>query len=425
MRQRLWITFILILLLAAGSVYVSLPRTSSLFHGKVASLSDISLRQGLDLKGGATLLYTADTSKVGSGNVSNAMNGVRNIMEQRVNALGVTEPEIRLTTVDGKQAIEVDLPGVTDVTKAKQIIGATANLEFKDPSGNVVLQGSDLQPNGASAQPAQSAAGTSSLTNTWEVDLTLTSEGKQKFATATANNIGQQIGIYLDGTLIEAPTVQSAITNGQAVITGSFTAQQAKDFALQLNSGALPVPVTLVQENTVGASLGQDAIAKSLLAGVIGVILMAIYLVGYYRFLGVFAMLALGLYAALNIALYKLFGVTMTLAGLAGFIISLGIAVDTNILTFERLKEELRMGKPMAVAVQQSFRRSWTSIRDSHLAGLISSTIIFLYGQGSVKGFALVLIIGTLLSLFSAITVTRTWMLLVAGSRFQNLLKNA
>jgi len=421
MRRRLWITFACIVVLAAAAVYVAWPNTQRLtFLGN----KDVSLREGLDLKGGVHLEYQADTSKIASGQVTTAMSGVRDVIESRVNALGATEPDIRLGTIGSNQVIDIDLPGVSNVDQAKSIIGSTAKLEFRDSANNVVLSGSDLVPGGASATVSTSgtnSAGTSTA-GSWEVNLTLTSAGKDKFATATAANIGKTIGIFLDNTEIEAPTVQTAITDGTAVISGGFTADSAKEFALKLNSGSLPVPINLVQEQTVGASLGSDAISESIMAGVIGIILIALFLIGYYRWCGLLAMLSLTVYAFINIALYKFFGITMTLAGIAGFIISMGIAVDTNILTFERLKEELRMKKPIAVAVQESFKRAWTSIRDSHVAGLISGSIIFLFGSGSVRGFALILIIGTLLSLFSAITVTRTWMMLAAGSRLRGIL---
>ena len=418
MRQRLWITFSLIIVLACFVAYTAWPKTTSI----PGVSSDISPRLGLDLKGGAHLVYEADTSKV-TGSVSDAMEGVRNVFNGRVNTLGVTEPDIRISTTDGKPSMIVDLPGVTDVATAKQILGTTAKLEFKDGSGNIVLEGSDIVPDATTAQPSQAASTTGlAATNQWEVDVQMTSDGTTKFAQATTANVGKQIGIYLDDKLISAPTVQQAITDGKAVITGSFTAQTARDFALQLKSGALPVPVSLVQEQTVGASLGADAISASVFAGIIGIFLILIFMIAYYRFCGILASLALVLYSLINLAVFKLFHVTMTLAGIAGFIISIGIAVDTNVLTFERLKEELRTGKPVPVAVMESFRRAWTSIRDSHIAGLISASIIFLFADGSVRGFALVLIIGTLLSLFSAITVTRNWMLLVAGSRLQKFL---
>jgi preprotein translocase subunit SecD len=417
-RKRLWIQFLLTSLVAAGAVFLSYPSTESIRI--FGSYRDVSLRKGLDLQGGAHLVYEADTSKIATGDLSAAMDGLRDVIDARINALGVTEPEIRLTNLGQKPAISIDLPGVSDLSKAKSLIGSTAHLQFKDESGSVVLEGSDLQPKGAQAAPANTATG---LTNaSYQINITLTSEGKEKFAKATAANVGKAIGIYLDEQLISNPTVNEAINDGQAVISGRFTAAEAKDFALKLNFGALPVPVILVQEQSIGASLGSDAIQKTIVAGMLGILFMFLFIIAYYRWCGVIAVASLFLYAAVNIALYKFLPITLTLSGIAAFIISMGIAVDTNILTFERLKEELRLGKPLPVAIQEAFRRAWTSIRDSHISGLISASILFLFASGSVRGFAVVLIIGTLLSLYSAITVTRTWMLLLSGSRFSKFL---
>lgn len=416
MRRRLWITFVVIALLAGFAGYVTWPKTH--FLGS----RDITLRQGLDLKGGAHLVYEADTSGVEAGELDEAMDGVRQVFDSRVNALGVTEPEIRTGRNGETPTVIIDLPGISDVQKAKELLGSTAKLEFKDEEGNVVLEGKDIVANRTAAEPQQGTTAGLTAASAWQIKVVLTSEGREKFAAATSANIGKQIAIYLDEILISAPTVQSAITDGEAIITGDFTAQSARDFALQLKSGALPVPVKLVQEQTVGASLGSDAISQSLMAGLIGVFLVMLFMTAYYRWCGILASLALIVYAVLNIMVFKLIPVTMTLAGIAGFIISMGIAIDTNILTFERLKEELRLGKPMPVAIQEAFRRAWTSIRDSHVSGLISAFIIFTFASGPVRGFAVVLIIGTLLSLFSAITVTRNWMLLIAGSRFQKIL---
>lgn len=418
MRQRLWITFSLILALTVLAGYVALPRTERLRIGSWDR--DVTLRQGLDLKGGAHLVYEADTSQV-SGDIDTAMDGVRQVFENRVNTLGVTEPEIRIGTNNGIPSIIIDLPGVSDIAKAKELLGNTAKLDFRDETGTVIMEGKDIVADQTVAEPLQNATGLAS-TSQWQIRLTLTSEGKEKFAKATAANVGKRIGIYLDDLLISEPTVNSAITDGVAIISGSFTADTARDFALQLKSGALPVPVTLVQEQTVGASLGADSVSRSLFAGAVGLALIFLFMVGYYRWCGMLASLALLVYTALNVALFKFLPVTMTLAGIAGFIISIGIAIDTNVLTFERLKEELRLGKPVPIAVNESFRRAWTSIRDSHLAGLITASIIFLFASGPVRGFAVVLIIGTLLSLFTAITVVRNWMLLLAGSRLQRIL---
>lgn len=422
MRRNLWITFVIILAITALAGYINLPRTGVLSVGSWSR--DVTLRQGLDLKGGAYLVYEADTGSLKGTDQSNAMESVRSVFENRVNTLGVTEPEIRIGSSGGKPTLVVSLPGISDINKAKALLGSTAKLEFKDEAGNVVLEGKDLVANKTTYEPSQSSSGTGlASTSEWEVKLVLTSEGKEKFATATSANINKQIGIYLDDVIISNPTVQSAITGGEARITGSFTNESAKDLALKLQSGALPVPVKLVQEQTVGATLGSDAIAKSLMAAVIAVALVMIFMIAYYHWCGVLASLALVVYVLINVMLYRLFPVTITLAGLAGFIISVGIAVDTNVLTFERLKEELRAGKPLPIAITEGFRRSWTSIRDSHISGIISAIVIFTFASGAVRGFALVLLIGTLLSLFTAITVTRNWMLLLSGSKLNNLLK--
>ena len=418
MRRKLWITFSIILLLTAFASYINWPKTGQIFG------RNVNLSEGLDLKGGAYLVYAADTTGISSADTTAALEGVRTVFEGRINTLGVAEPELRIGNSGGQPTLIVSLPGVTDIAKAKSLLGTTAKLEFRDTSNNLVLEGKDIVPESTVAEPAQSAS-TSGLASasTWEIKLTLTDEGKTKFATATSANIGKQIAIILDNTVISAPTVQSAITDGTAIITGNFTADSARSFAQQLQSGALPVPVKLIQEQTVGATLGNDAVRESLVAGIIAVLLVMIFMIAYYRWCGLIASLALIVYVMLNVMVFRLLPVTLTLAGIAGFIISIGIAVDTNILTFERLKEELRIGKPMPLAIKEGFRRSWTSIRDSHIAGLISASIIFIFATGSVRGFAVVLIIGTLLSLFTAITVTRNWMLLIAGSKFQNLLK--
>jgi preprotein translocase subunit SecD len=406
---------VIILALTGFAGYVNWPDTRTL------GSRDITLRQGLDLKGGAYFVYEADTSGLEAGKADEALETVRSVFDTRINALGVTEPELRIGSAGDKPTLIVSLPGVSDIAKAKELLGTTAKLEFLDENEAVVLEGKDIVADKTMAEPAQAGTGLSS--GNWEIKLVLTPEGKEKFAKATAANLNKQIAIVLDGTVISAPTVQSAITDGEARITGNFTVQEAKDFVLQLKSGALPVPVKLIQEQTVGATLGSDAINQSIIAGIIAIFLVMVFMVAYYKWCGLIASLALIVYVLLNVMLFRLLPVTLTLAGIAGFVISIGIAVDTNILTFERLKEELRLGKQMPLAIKESFRRSWTSIRDSHLAGLISASIIFIFATGGVRGFAVVLIIGTLLSLFTAITVTRNWMLLLAGSRFQHILK--
>ncbi len=423
-RRNVWTTFTLVTLLAAGGIYVALPRTKSLNFGRLGT-RNVTLQEGLDLKGGVHLVYEPGDTTLKGAELDKAIEGVRAVIESRVNALGATEPEIRTASLAGNPAVIVDLPGFDRIEDAKKLIGATSKLTFQDETGTILLEGADLKPGGASYQPVSQTTSTGAQISgkrEWEVVLEFTDKGKEAFANGTQANLGKRIGIFLDDTLISAPTVNAAITDGRAVISGGFTLSSARDFALSLNYGALPVPVKLSQEQVVGASLGADAVNASLAAGLVGVLLILIFMIARYRWLGLLASLALVLYAAFNIAVFKLAPITMTLAGIAGFIISIGIAVDTNILTFERLKEEFAQGKPVKEAVLASFKRSWSSIRDSHAAGLITAVIIFMFGSSGVRGFAVVLIVGTLLSLFTTITVTRNWMMLLTGTRLERLL---
>ncbi len=246
------------------------------------------------------------------------------------------------------------------------------------------------------------------------VSITFDGEGDKLFGELTARLVRQPIGIFLDGELISAPIVQQAIYGGQAQITGNFTVDEAKMLAQRLNAGALPVPIELLSQQTVGPTLGANSLSRSLTAGLIGFLLVAIFMMLYYRLPGVLSVIALALYAVLNLAIYKLFGVTMTLAGIAGFILSVGMAVDANVLIFERLKEELRAGRDLPRAIEQGFRRAWTSIRDANVTTLIATAILFFFGASFIKGFAVTLTIGVLLSMFSAIIVTRTFLRLVS-----------
>jgi len=422
MRTRLLLWLVAITALLAFAVHISLPATSSVGIGNWRT--DTKLAKGLDLQGGVSLIYEADTSAILDSNVKTSMQQARAIIERRVNSLGVSEPEIRIGSLNGRQALFVDLPGVTDLEQAKSQLGSTANLQLLTPSGEVVIEGKHLVPGAAVAEPAQSANLGGLGAAEWQVRVTFNQEGKERFAAATSapEQVGQPIYILLDTTLISAPVVQEPITDGIAVITGGFDPRGAREFANTLNFGALPVPLKLVSEASVGASLGDQAIAESVFAGIVGLGLVALIMIAYYRFLGLLAVGALLLYTLLNVASFKLFGITLTLAGIAAFVISIGVAVDTNILTFERLREELADGKQLGQAVTESFRRSWPSIRDAHVASFITGALIFLLGSGGVRGFALVLLIGTAISLFTAITVVRTWMQLLAQSRFARLL---
>jgi preprotein translocase subunit SecD len=235
------------------------------------------------------------------------------------------------------------------------------------------------------------------------------------FADITTRNVGKRIAIFLDGQILSAPTVNTPITDGQAIITGQFTVQSAKDLVTRLNAGALPVPIKLVQQENVGATLGLQSVRKSVGAGLIGFAIVALFMIIYYRLPGVLAVIALSIYTALSLAIFKLFGITLTLAGIAGFILSIGMAVDANILIFERTKEELRKGKTLALAVEDGFNRAWLSVRDSNFSSLITTFILGYFGSSIIRGFAITLALGIIVSMFTAITVTRTFLRMLVG----------
>lgn len=378
-------------------------------------------RYGLDLAGGSHLLYRADTSKVNPADVDSAMASLRDVVERRVNIFGVSEPIVQIerggVVGQGEQRLIVELPGVTDLSQAVSAIGQTPTLDFrlekKDAAGAVTYEETGLSGqylDHATLEFSSGRGGT--LSNQPTIVLNFNSEGAQRFKDITANNVGTALGIFLDNTMISSPVIQEAIPNGQANITGSFTPDSARELVRNLNFGALPVPIDLVSSQTVGASLGEKALTQSFDAGLWGFGLVALFLVLWYRVPGIIAVVALTLYVALNLAIFKLIPVTLTTAGLAAFILSIGMAVDANILIFERTKEELKSGKALGEAIREGFKRAWSSIRDSNLSSIITGVILFwLGGTAVIKGFALVFVIGVLVSMFTAITVTRTFLL--------------
>lgn len=299
---------------------------------------------------------------------------------------------------DGKAITEVEAAHILFQTKSEE---AATQPNYV----NTGLSGSQLK----------SASVTfNSSSNAPQVSLVFNADGTKLFADITKKNLNKVVGIFLDGEPISLPTVQSEITNGEAVITGSFTLQEAKQLATNLNAGALPVPINLVSQQTIGASLGQSSVERSFMAGVVGILLVSLFMLLYYRLPGLLAVGALLVYSLLVLALFKLWPITLTLPGIAGFILSIGMAVDANVLVFERTKEELRAGKPMTLAVEQGFHRAWLSIRDSNISSIITCIILTWFGTSLIRGFALTLVIGILMSLFSAITVTRTFLRLAA-----------
>lgn len=375
-------------------------------------------RLGLDLLGGTHLVYQADLSQVADSK-ADAMQGIRDVIERRVNFFGVSEPVVQ---VSGQDRLVVELAGISDVNQAIQLIGETPFLEFKEekPDTQEILEAQqngerlDEDPfvsTGLSGKHIQRAQVVFDQTvGTPQVNLTLNDEGKTLFADITKRNVGKRVAIYLDGVPISVPVVQTEIPDGHAVITGKFTIGEAKLLATRLNSGALPVPIHLLSQQTVGASLGADSLAKSLHAGVYGLLIVALFMMVFYRLPGVISVIALSIYVLIVLAVYKVMPVTLTLAGIAGFILSLGMAVDANILIFARMKEELKAGRPLSTAMHEGFRRAWLSIRDGHVTTLIGAIVLYMFTTSIVKGFALTLGIGVLTSLFTATVVSRSFL---------------
>jgi preprotein translocase subunit SecD len=379
---------------------------------------------GLDLQGGTQLTLQADMSQVPPDQQDNAMKGVVNVLERRVNAYGVSEPQIQQR---GNDRVIVQLPGVRDIEEAKKLIGQTAKLEFKeqDASGNWVpatgtLNGETVALTGAYLVPGHQQVTFQSRAGLPDVAFEFNSDGATLFTQITQRLIQKPLGIFLDGDLISAPIVQ-AVLGSNGVITG-LSLENARLLALQLNAGALPVPVQIEEERSVDATLGADSVHKSIVAGEIAMLVVIAFMLLYYRLPGLAASLALIIYALITLAVFKLIPVTLTMAGIAGFILSVGMAVDANILIFERMKEELRSGKTIAAAIRAGEDRAWPSIRDSNTSTLITCAVLYFFGQqfGAtiIMGFALVLAIGVLISLFSAIVVTRMFLELLLTSRW-------
>lgn len=539
-----FVGIVLLTLFFGGVVYPSVP-TGVPFNGW---FNKFSPKLGLDLQGGAHLVYEADVSNISPKDRQSALEGVRDVIERRVNAFGVSEPLVQTNKVGDSYRVIIELAGVFDVNEAIRLIGETPLLEFKEQNPKAAEASRQLteeekkQMEEYNAQALQKAQGIiariqngedfaqlakelsedpgskdkggdlgfvkrgvmvpefenvlfdqlkdGKMTKTpvktqfgyhiiqrlesrgsgdslevrsrhilirtkskadfvppvdpWvntglsgkhlkraqlvfdqttgapQVSLEFNAEGKELFSEITKRNLQKPVAIFLDGQPLSVPIVQSVITNGEAVISGDFTIASAKTLAKRLNAGALPVPIQLVSQQRVGPSLGHESVVTSVKAGFWGLILVMIFMVVVYRLPGFLADIALAIYAIVVIGLFEVIPITLTLAGIAGFILSVGMAVDANILIFERMKEELKMGKPLTKAIEEGFKRAWTSIRDSNISSLVTSAILFWFGTSIIKGFALTLSIGILVSMFSAITVTRTFLLLVATPRLKS-----
>ncbi len=437
MRNRNLVNLILILLLTVVALVIALPIQhptwmSNIAFWQPAAFRSLELKQGLDLQGGLQVLLQADLPS-GQAVDTAAMEAAKVVVDNRVNGLGVAEP---LVQRQGEDRIIVELPGIQNPDQAISTLKGTGLLEFIEAGNTPPLEGTvvettfgagstgqtgELNPEtgqpyktimtGADLKSAQ--VGSDPTTGLPVILFELTDSGREIFREYTRNNIGRVVAITMDKTVLSAPVIR-AVIDGSGEISGSFTRDQARSLAVQMQYGALPVPLAVLDVRTVGATLGADSVQRSVTAGVIGLIVVLLFMLIYYRLPGLLADVALIIFVLLNLMLFKLIPITLTLPGIAGFLLATGTAVDANVLIFERMKEELRNGKPLKNAVEAGFDRAWTSILDSNLSTLITCVILYYFGgtfgASSVRGFAFTLFLGILTSMFTAVFVTRTFM---------------
>lgn len=451
MKQRSWLTPLVILALSAVSLLVALPAGWSLpewlpaqIRDRVSQVPSLTLpilgndvtinpplKQGLDIKGGMQVVLQAEMAGIPEAERETALAAVREVMARRVDLYGISEPLIQTARQADQYRLIVELPGVDDSAQALQLIGTTAELDFRliefpETESETATAGAVLAPSftptgltgqqlqRASVQFSQGAQG-QALQGQPLVSLEFKPDGAELFRDITTQHQGEMLAIFLDGVPVTTPVIQEPILNGQASITGNFDIETAKGLAIQLNAGALPVPIKVIEQRSVGASLGQASVKASVQAGLIGLGLVMMFMIMYYGVQGLLASMALLVYSLLTLAVYKSIGVTLSLPGIAGLLLSIGMAVDANILIFERFKEELRDGKPFSVAMELGFGKAWDSIKDANLATIMTALVLinplnftFLNTSGLVRGFGVTLLIGVLISLFTGVVVTRT-----------------
>jgi len=443
-------TFLLILALTAVALIIDLPKNYQIegeFFGRKISLpisrpnidfslgpvrihNDFSLKKGLDLAGGAHLVFKADTGTLPEEDRAEAVSSLRDNIERRVNVYGLSEAIVQTLKTGNEDRLIVEIPGQVDPGQAVALIGQTAQLSFRlevdippeaTESATIYdIFSKETNLNGANLKKAEVVFDPN--TSKPQVSLEFDEKGNDIFAELTTENVGRMMAIFLDNYLVSAPSINEPIIDGKAVISGTFSLEEAKQMVSQLNAGALPVSVELIEQRTVSATLGEESIDKGVRAGLVGVGLVALFMVGFYGRLGILANFGLLIYAILSLAMYKLIPVTLTMPGVAGFLLSLGMAVDSNILIFERMKEEIRMGRPWRTAMELGFGRAWDSIRDANVCTLITTFVLFnpfewsfLNTSGMIRGFALTLGLGVILEMFTGIVVVRTIMRVFYG----------
>ena len=385
--------------------------------------SEFPLKKGLDIQGGMQVVLQADMSQIDPADQPAAIESAKNVIARRVDLYGISEPVIQTSKVGNDHRIIVELPGISNTEQAMALVGKTAELDFRlestataEATVSAMMYLSSFQPTGLTGKQLKKAAVQfDPQTGQPTIGLVFDDEGKNIFAKLTTDHVNQAMAIFVDGIPVTIPRISTPILDGQAVITGDFTIDSAKQLAIQLNAGALPVPITVLEQKTIGASLGEASVQQSVRAGLIGLVVVAIFMITIYGFKGFVATLALVIYAALTLAIYKLIGVTLTLPGVAGLLLSIGMAVDANILIFERMKEELRVGQPLERAMELGFGRAWDSIKDANFTTIMTSLVLinpldfaFLNSSGLVRGFGVTLLIGVLISLFTGVVVSRT-----------------
>jgi len=447
MKRNIYVSLLGIIILAvlAGSfVYPKYIR--SIFP----TFWDIEFKLGLDLQGGTHLLYEADLSNMDKQDYSSAMQGLRDVIERRVNLFGVTEPIVQTQEVGDQHRLVVELAGIKEPAQAIKMIGQTPFLEFREQrleEETEIILNKKKELEGLSYEEMQKIEGWQigledayfkpTLLNGQYLDkanlifdqqtglplisIQFNDEGAEMFEQITGNNIGKILAIYIDGIPISTPVVQDKISGGTAQISGDFTIDEAKELARNLNAGALPVPIVLISQQSVGPTLGSISLEKSLKAGLIGLLAVIIFLIVFYKLSGFLASLSLAVYVIIILALFKLIPITLTLAGIGGFILSIGMAVDANILIFSRIREELKKEQSFSISLEEGFRRSWPSIRDGNMTTLIVALILFGLGTSFIKGFALTLSIGILISMFSAIFITRNLLRMFVNTKLENV----
>jgi preprotein translocase subunit SecD len=447
MRNKTIRVFLLIALLTTVSLYIALPKKISLnfklFNQQVEQeieippldvtilgrriQKDFELKKGLDIQGGIEVVLRADMGEIADEDRETAIESAREVILRRVDLFGINEPTVTTSKTTNEYRLLVDLPGVSDPNQALQLVGTTAQLDFR-------LQNPEL----ATAEATSSAIAFFNQfemteltgkqlkralvqfdpqTNEPVIALEFDEEGREIFAAITQENVGEVLAIFLDSYPLAMPRINTPILDGRAVMTGGFDLEGAKQTAIQLNAGALPIPIEIIEQRQLGASLGQEAVEKSVRAGLIGIGLVMVFMIMLYGWKGLIADLALIIYGVLTVAIYKVLGVTLTLPGIAGMLLTIGMAVDANILIFERMKEELRLGKAWKRAMELGFGRAWDSIKDANVATIMTALVLinpldfnFLNTSGMVRGFGLTLLIGVLISLFTGVVVTRTFM---------------